>query len=143
MIALDLIRDTDTSFRQAVGELVAWKYLWRYEKIFCIGLSTRIPFAETWSRASRTLCKGLDKRQIDYLNSPFGAQRVFDFLGRLQGENLFCYLVEVKTTRRRKFLGTKKRAEEIARAKSLGFVPFRVYIRFLDNWKFEVTSGKL
>ncbi|MFX0108640.1 MAG: hypothetical protein ACFE7R_10170 [Candidatus Hodarchaeota archaeon] len=142
MVVLDILQDTDTGFVNAISEVVAWKYLWRHEHIFCVGLSTRIPFAGTWSSSSKDLCKGLGRQQIDYLNYLFRSERVFDYLGCLRGKNRFLYLIEVKTARRRKFPGTRKRADEISKAKSLGFVPLRVYVRYLDNWKFGITCRK-
>jgi hypothetical protein len=37
MVTMDLFKEKDTGFVGAIGELAAWKYLWRYKKILCLG----------------------------------------------------------------------------------------------------------
>ena len=60
MIVIDLFKEKDMGFVGAIGELAAWKYLWRHERIFCVGFGTRIPFAGTWSGASELSNEGLE-----------------------------------------------------------------------------------
>lgn len=147
MVVIDFFKEKDTGFVGAIGELVAWKYLWRYKKIFCVGFGTRIPFAGTWSGESELSNRGLSKQQVNYLKHLTkhldSSERVYDFIGHLKGENCFRYLIEVKTTRQGTLHDTRKKADEIMKAKSLDFIPLLVHVEFLQNWKFKVTCKQL
>ena len=128
--------------------MVAWKYLWRHKGIFCVGFGTRIPFAGTWSGEETALLKrDLSKQQINYLKNLAqhltSSERVYDFIGHLKGETSFRYLIEVKTTRQGTLHDTRKKRNEITKAKSLGFIPLLVHVKFLQEWKFKVTCKQL
>jgi hypothetical protein len=147
-VVIDLFKEKDTGFVGAIGELVAWKYLWHHKRIFCVGFGTRIiPFAGTWSGESKVLNRELSKQQVDYLKHLAkhldSSERAYDFIGHLKGENCFRYLIEVKTTRQGTLHDTRKKADEIMKAKSLGFIPLLVHAELLQNWKFKVTCKKL
>jgi hypothetical protein len=147
MVVIDVFKEKDTGFVGAIGELVAWKYLWRHKGIFCVGFGTRIPFAGTWSEESKFLNRELSKQQVDYLKHLAkhldSSERAYDFIGHLKGENCFRYLIEVKTTRQGTLHDTRKKVDEIMKAKSLGFIPLLVHVEFLQNWKFKVICMQL
>jgi hypothetical protein len=149
MVIIDLLKEKDTGFIGAIGELAAWKYLWRHKKIYCLGFrgETRA-FAGTWDES----CRGLNKKQGDYLVSLLKgidySERAYDFIGpsfvdSTTDVTCFRYLVEVKTTRQGRLHGSRRTAGEIRKARSLGFIPLLVHVELLSNWKFKVTCKQL
>jgi hypothetical protein len=135
---IDLWNTKDSDLLGRVGEVVAWKYLWRQG-------------SWTWDfwRVVQTdlfrKCMALE--QQNYLNefrSSKRQARAWDLAG-VHSSGRPC-LVEVKTTRSeryrydsRKFPDTEQRLE----AKSLGFKLLLVIVRLADNWKFVVASREL
>ena len=147
-VIIDLFKEKDTGFIGAIGELVAWKYLLRHRGMFCLSFSGNAKaFAGIWSEESEFINRGLSKQQVDYLTNLGrhinSSERSYDFIGRLRGENWVCCLIEVKTTRQGTLHDTRKKADEIKKAKSLGFMPLLVHVEFLQNWKFKVTCRQL
>jgi len=148
MVIIDLLKEKDTGFIGAIGELVAWKYLLRHKGIFCLSLTGNAKaFAGTWYNESELLTEGLNKQQVDYLKDLAqhidSSEPAYDFVGPFSGKTRFRYLIEVKTTRRGRLHSTRKKAEEIMLAKSLGFTPLVVHVEFLQGWKFKVTCKQL
>jgi hypothetical protein len=160
-VTFDLLNTKDTGLAGAVGETIAWQYLWRNGMIaFSFGLGRpwfigKMETDEVKSSFDRFLeHPWLTKRQLDYLaNLKEKGPRRWDFVAtRLRDigkKRRTIYLVEVKVKRQGKsrhdLRGSLKGKipEDLEKAKSLGFVPLLLIVDLLDNWEFEVTTRGL
>ena len=147
-VTIDLSKEKDTGFIGAIGELVAWKYLSRHKGLVCLSFrGDAKAFAGIFDVDYALARRKLSKKQAKYLHQMLrgvnSSERTYDFICPLSGESCYRYLVEVKTTRHGRLHGTRKKPDEIMKAKSLGFIPLLVHVEFLPNWKFKVTCKEL
>ena len=154
-MTFDLLNTKDTGLVGAVGETIAWQYLWENGIVgFSFGQG-RPWFANKFVEHQPTFDRSwLKKRQANYLKDlkEHGPRR-WDFVGTRPREhgkrNRTVYLIEVKVRRQGKsrhdLRGSLKGKipEDLEKAKSLGFVPLLLIIDLLGNWEFEVTSREL
>jgi hypothetical protein len=141
-MSISLFDTRDTSFKGAVGEMVAQKYLWN-RHIVAIPLGAIYPpYLPRFPRPSRN---GLTAEQVRYLkrNWEHGPRR-WDFWGYTRGfhNQASYYVVEVKTTSRIR-RDSVQTDEQILRAKRLHFRPLLLNVRLEDNWTFHVSCLEL
>ena len=154
----DLAATRDSTLIGTIGELIAWRYIRMVTGLFPMWFGAGSYFYPQYPRRTDRDYKisGLDETQIEFLKN---VPRRYDFIvvkrrriaPGLLGEPEETYLVEVKATfrgRRHNLKGTmkgmkRKLPKDIQKAKSLGFKPLLIIVKFLDSWKFEVTCKEL
>lgn len=154
-MVVDLLSTKDTGLVGAVGEIIAWQYLWENGIVgFSFGQG-RPWFTNKLIEQQPTFYRSwLKKKQLNYLNNlEEDGPRRWDFIGTRPREhgkrNRTVYLIEVKVRRKGKsrhdLRGTLKGKipQDLEMEKSLGFVPLLLIVDMLDNWKFEITSREL
>jgi hypothetical protein len=156
-MTVDLLNTKDTGLVGAIGEAIAWQYLWE-KGIHAYSFGTGRP----WFRANKLGAEAqpnfdpswLKKRQLDYLSDllQHGPRR-WDFVAirsrELSRKRKTVYLVEVKVRRQGKsrhdLRGSLKGKipEDLRKVKWFGFRPLLLIVDFLDNWKYEVIEREL
>jgi hypothetical protein len=156
----DLLNAKDTGLVGAIGETIAWQYLWEKGVLaYSFGAGrpwfTGKPVSEVQSGFDHWFdTSWLSKRQVDYLNDLWrGRSPRWDFVAIKRGDQLKkckrIYPVEVKTRRsgknRHDLRGSMrgKIPEDIGKLRRLGFRPLLLVVEFLDNWKFEIMEVAL
>lgn len=154
----------DSGLVGAIGELIAWQYLWQ-KGIHAYSFAAGRP----WFMADKLVAevqpdfypnfehRWLRKQQLEYLkNLKAHGPRRWDFVAIERMESVEwwlrnkkpkkVYLVEVKASRQGKsrhdLRGSMKGKipEDIENVKRLGFQPLLLIIDFLENWTFKVRE---
>lgn len=151
----DLTTTKDSTLVGTIGELIAWKYIRILTGLFPMWFGAGSYFYPQYPRRRDRdyEISGLGETQIEFLKN---VPRRYDFVvvkrrriaPGLLGEPEETYLVEVKATfggRRHDLEGGMKRKlpKDIQKAKSLGFKPLLIIVKFLDSWRLEVTCKEL
>ena len=151
----DLSDTRDSTLIGTIGELIAWRYLRKVTGVFPMWFGAGSYFHPQYPhcRGRDYEISGLGESQTEFLKN---VTRRYDFVvvkrrriaHGLLGDPEEVYLVEVKATfegRRHDLRGEMKRKlpEDIEKAKSLGFKPLLVIVKFVSRWKFEVTGREL
>lgn len=156
--SFNLMTTKDTGLVGAIGETIAWQFLWDKKVVahnFGMGRPSFSPGSLTQTQP-QFYPSWLKKRQSDYLIKLWKhGPRRWDFVAinfvetEVGGQNRkpkTVYVVEVKVRRNRrsslKSL-TGKIPTDLEKVKSLGFVPLLVIVDMLDNWEFGVTCKDL
>lgn len=149
----DTLDTKDTGLVGAIGEVIAWQYLWKNRIV-----ASRFGQGRPWfidklrGEAEPDFQRSwFTEQQTNFLIDLFKqSPRRWDFVGIRHYPPEQRYLVEVKTRRPRKnrhdLRGSLKGliTEDQKRAMSLhGFKPLLVVVGLLDNWRFEVTLKEL
>jgi len=151
----DLAATRDSTLIGTIGELIAWRYMRMVTGLFPMWFGAGSYFYPQYPRRTDMdyEISGLDETQIKFLKN---VPRRYDFVvvkrrriaPGLLGEPEETYLVEVKATfrgRRHDLKGRMKRKlpKDIQKAKSLGFKPLLIIVKFLDSWNFKVICKEL
>ncbi len=158
---IDLLNTKDTGLVGAVGETIAWQYLYK-EGITAVSFGLGRPWfiSKTLSEKVKTSFdrflehRWLTKEQSSYLtNLHEKGTRRWDFVGTrrrdINKKRKTIYLIEVKVKRQGKsrhdLRGSMKGKipEDYKEVRSLGFVPLLVIVSLLNNWQAEITLEEL
>jgi len=153
----DLSETKDSSLIGTIGEILAWKYLWR-KRIHAYKIGGWYPTYPLGGDNPKYKLSELSKEQNNYLKRMYlHGPRRFDFVGIKRGRwnwakrsyKITPYLIEVKTTgligERKDLYGRMigKISEDIKEAKAKGFKILLIIVKLLENWKYTVTCQEL
>lgn len=158
-MVIDLLSTNDSSLIGAIGEIIAWKYLWS-RKIRAHRFASEYPWLRDYPMNRLNFeFPWLNKQQVEYLRNLWQrGPRRWDFIGvkykrdssgAVHSEPEEVYSIEVKTRRigreRHDLSGLFKGkiSEDIPEVKSRGFKPLLIIVDLLDNWKFKITYKEL
>ncbi len=158
---MDLLNSRDTGLVEAIGETIAWQYLYR-KGITAVSFGLGRPWfidktqSEEVKSSFDRFVEGtwFTKRQLDYLvNLHEKGDRRWDFIAKscrdIGKKRRTVYLVEVKVKRQGKsrhdLRGSMKGKipEDYRTVRSLGFVPLLVIVSLLNNWQVEIVLEEL
>ena len=148
----DLNQTKDSGLIGAIGETIAWQYLWE-RGLSALELGCGRPSFKAVPRLDGFARKdgkhGLEDAQARYLEALLANTKEWswDFVACLGNQ---AYLIEVKTSRPRKpkdGLRSDQRKgmspDSLRRAKQLGFKMLLVNVELLDDWQCKVTQREL
>lgn len=153
----NLLKQKDTQLIGTIGEIIAWKYLWRKgiqaHQFGQSPLAFLCPLPiESWSKQIELL--QCNKKQAQYLeNLSANGEYHWDLIGTNPKKALF-YVIDAKTTRSEErkhrlisssisFLTKNELPADPDNARKAGFIPLLIIVNFLTDWNLEVIEREL